>query len=87
MFWVKNVEWSRHRADRRLIASSNPTPARYGRRPCGVARMPIRTLMVEYSNKWDFQRTGRASMLDSEELNSSQGPWVQQREKIRSKKK
>jgi hypothetical protein len=39
---------------RRLIASSNPTPARYRRRPCGVAWMQFRTLMVEYINKWDF---------------------------------
>ncbi len=45
------AQWSRHRAGRRLIASSNPTPARYRRRPCGVAWMPFRTLMVEYINK------------------------------------
>jgi hypothetical protein len=36
------AQWSRHRAGRRLIAGSNPTPERYRRRPCGVAwtRMP-----------------------------------------------
>jgi hypothetical protein len=48
------AQWSRHWAGRRLIASSNPTPARYRRRPCGVAWMSFRTLMVEYINKWDF---------------------------------
>jgi hypothetical protein len=47
------AQWSRHRAGRRLIASSNPTPARYRRRPCGVAWMQFRTLMVEYINEWD----------------------------------
>jgi hypothetical protein len=38
----------------RLMASSNPTPARYRRRPCGVAWMPFRNLIVEYINKWYF---------------------------------
>ncbi len=51
----RKIYWSRHRAGRRfkLIASSNPTPARYRWRPCGVAwiMMPSRTLMVEYINK------------------------------------
>jgi hypothetical protein len=42
------------RDGRRLIARSNPTPARYRRRPCGVAWMLFRTLMVGYINKWDF---------------------------------
>jgi hypothetical protein len=48
------AQWSRHRAGRRLFASSNTTPARYRRCPCGVAWMPFRTLMVEYINKWDI---------------------------------
>jgi hypothetical protein len=48
------AQWSRHRAGRRLIAGLNPAPARYRRRPCGVAWMPFRTLMVEYINKWNF---------------------------------
>ncbi len=48
------AEWLRRRAGSRLIASSNPTPARERRRPFGVAWMPLRTLMVEYINKGIF---------------------------------
>jgi hypothetical protein len=41
------------RAGNRLIASSNPTPARSRWRPCGAALDAVPTLMVEYMNK-DF---------------------------------
>jgi hypothetical protein len=37
-----------HRAGNRLIVSSNPTPARLWRRPCGVAWDAVPEPMVEY---------------------------------------
>ncbi len=40
--------WSRHRAGNGLIVSSNPTPSRLWRRPCGVAWDAVPEPMVEY---------------------------------------
>jgi hypothetical protein len=63
------AQWSRIRAGHRLIASSNPTPARYRRRPCGVAWMPFRTLTVEYMNKWDFfSGAGKMVQLNARDM-------------------